>query len=234
MCFEHGDGRGRTRAQADRPGRASGQHRGVGQGAHAARRHGPALDAAGQRRLRLWNDRAWHHEPAARRHPLPRRVEHQDDDRGRDRADGSGRQTGLRRSDLEVCRRRSRRGRDHDQPAPQDAVRPLQFHQCAGACGEPRRRSGQGVDRGRGPGHGVQAAAGIRARRRVRIQQHQLLPARPRRREDRRQAALGGLPGPPLRAARHEEHGAAGSHVEHDPRALRARLPLWQHILRAG
>ena len=75
---------------------------------------------------------------------------------------------------------------------------------------EPRRRSGQGMDRGRGPRHGVQAAARIRAGRRVRIQQHQLLPARPRRREDRRQAALGGLPGPPVRAARHEEHGAAG------------------------
>ena len=83
-------------------------------------------------------------------------------------------------------------------------------------------------------GHGVQAAAGLRAGRRVRIQQHQLLPARSRRREDRRQAARGGLPGPPLRAARHEEHGAAGSRVEHHPRALRARLSLRQHILRAG
>ena len=52
--------------------------------------------------------------------------------------------------------------------------------------------------------------------------------------KNRRQAACGGLPGPLLRAARHEEHGAAGSHVEHHPGALHARLPLWRHILRAG
>ena len=105
-----GDGRGRAGAQADRPGGVSGQHRRIGQGSHAARRHGAALDAAGRHRLRLWHDRTRHREPAARRHPLPRRLEHQDDDRRVDRADGPGRQAALRRSDLEVCRWRSRPG----------------------------------------------------------------------------------------------------------------------------
>ena len=99
---------------------------------------------------------------------------------------------------------------------------------------EPRRRSGQGMDRRRGPRHGVQAAARIRAGGRVRIQQHQLLPARARRREDRRQAARGRLPGPPVRAARHEEHGAAGARVERHPRALCTRLLYGGATLCAG
>ena len=76
--------------------------------------------------------------------------------------------------------------------------------------------------------------ARLRAGGRVRIQQHQLLPARARRREDRRQAARRRLPGPSVRAARDEEHGAAGGRVERHPRALCTRLHLWRRQLCAG
>ena len=85
-------------------------------------------------------------------------------------------------------------------------------------------RSRQGVDRRRSARHGVQAASRLRSGCGIRIQQHQLLPARPRRREDRRQAARRHLPGPAVRAARDEEHGAAGAHVERHSRAVCPRL----------
>ena len=67
----------------------------------------------------------------------------------------------------------------------------------------------------------------------IRVQQHQLHPTRPCRREDRRQATLDHLPGPPVRATRYEEYGPAAEHVECYPRALLTRLPVWWYLVRA-
>ena len=68
------------------------------------------------------------------------------------------------------------------------------------------RRPDQGVDPAGTARHRVRAAADVRARRRVLLQQHQLRAARPDHRAAGRQAAGGVVRGPAVQAARDDEH----------------------------
>ena len=76
--------------------------------------------------------------------------------------------------------------------------------------------------------HRVQASAHVRSGRGVLLLQHQLHPARPHHRAGRRRAAGPGLPGSPVRTARHDGHAAARRRVDRDPRAVCAWLPVRQ------
>ena len=76
----------------------------------------------------------------------------------------------------------------------------------------------QGVDAAGGAGHRVQAPAAVRARRLLRVQQHQLRAAGPRRREGRRAPAGPAVPGPAVRPARPAADVAARRHRRHRSR----------------
>ena len=68
-------------------------------------------------------------EPAPRRHPLPDRLEHQDDDGRGDPATCPGRQAQSQRSGVEVRPGRAQRRQHHHRPAAGNAQRSLQLHQ---------------------------------------------------------------------------------------------------------
>ena len=126
MYFEHGDGRGRPRAQADRPARASGQHRVVGQGlmlpgamALLSTPQGDVVFGDGTTELGTMNP------PRADTHF--RAASNTKTIRGSDRANG---QEGswVSTTGSRSMSKAFPTGTDYDQPAPQDAVRPLQIH----------------------------------------------------------------------------------------------------------
>ena len=77
----------------------------------------------------------------------------------------------------------------------EDAQRPVQLHGRPRAFGRAGCRPGEGVDAAGGPGHRVPASAAVRARRLLRVQQHQLRAAGTHCREGRRAAVGPAVPG---------------------------------------
>ena len=117
-------------AEDDRQGRAPGHRRRDGQGAARARgtwcccAHRRASSSPPPARRRSGGRTASH-----RRHPLPDRVDHQDDDVGGDPAARPGGQAQPRRPGVEIRPGRPRRRQHHHRPAAGDAQRAVQLHQ---------------------------------------------------------------------------------------------------------
>ena len=176
----------------------------------------------------LRHDRAGREHPPRRRHPLPHRLDHQDDDVGGDPAVGPGGEAEARRSGVEVRAAGARRRQHHPRPAAGDAQRALQLHRRAGDLGGHGRRPGQGLDAAGAARHRLRPAGDVRARRRVLLQQHQLRAARSDHRAVGRQAAGRVVRGAVVRAARHDRHVLPGPDSRRHPRPVLARLPVRQ------
>ena len=95
--------------------------------------------------------------PPALRHPLPDRLEHQDDDGRGDPPTCSGRQAESQRSGVEVRPRRAQRRQHHHRRAVGDAQRSLQLHQRPRARDEHRPSADEDLDPAGTAGHGVRA-----------------------------------------------------------------------------
>jgi len=93
------------------------------------------------------------------RHPLPDRLDHQDDDLRGDRAAGPRRQAAVRRSDIEVRSGRAEWREHHHLGATEDAQRPVRLYERSRVRGCSRCEPGEGLDAAGGVGHRV---SGIR------------------------------------------------------------------------
>ncbi len=160
------------------------------------------------------------------RRPLPRRQQHEDDDVDGDPAARAGGQAQTRRPDLEVPPRRPQRRRHHDRAAVRDAQRAVQLHLRRRLQRDARRAAAQGVDARRAAADRLQPPARLRARRAVRVQQHQHRAARARDRAADENVGLGGLSEADLRPARDDPQLPARAHRLAAAEAASARLPV--------
>ena len=190
------------RAEGHRSGGVPGGRGRRCQEADGAGGGGGAAHTAGQFRDPGRHHRTRHADEAECRYTFPDRLEHQDDDGGGHRAARPGRQAAVQRSRLQVRSKCAQRQQHHHCGAAEDAQRTVQLHRCARSLGEARRRPGESVDTAGSAGHRVPASAAVRARRLLRVQQHQLRTPRPDRRKGRRPPVAQAVPGPDLRTAR--------------------------------
>ena len=191
-----------------------------------------AAHAAGRLHRGGRHHRARRADTAGGGHSFPHRLEHQDHDGGVDRAARPGRQTEVQRSRGDVRPGRAQRREHHRRRAFEDAQRPLRLHRRPRALGRHGCRPEEGVDAAGGAGHRVPAPAAVRARRLLRVQQHQLRIAGPHRREGRRAPVGPAVPGPALRSARPRADVASRRRRHRHPGSLLTRLHVRRKLLR--
>ena len=214
------------RGEDDRSRRPHVHGRGDRRRADDPRRRGGGPHPPGRVHGRRRDDAAGCAGGAHGRHPRPHRLDHQDDDLRGDAAAGTGGEAAAHRSRVEVRPGCAERREHHGRPAADDAQRPVRLHERPRLRGHPRRRPGEDLDAAGGAGHRLPVPPVVPARRRLRLQQHQLRPPRPHRREGRRQAAEPGVPGPPVRPAGSGPDQPPGDHGHLDPRTLLPWLPV--------
>jgi hypothetical protein len=125
-------------AQANRRGCAADHGGHDRQGTPDPWRRGSLAHTPGRVHGHLWHHVTRRYKSTPRRHPLPDRLQYEDDDGGCNRATGPGRQAESRRPSLEVCPGRAQRRQDHHHRAAEDAQRPLQLRRRPRVLGDPR------------------------------------------------------------------------------------------------
>ena len=164
----------------------------------------PAAHTAGRVHGRLRHHAVGRADRPARVHPFPDRVDHQDDDVGGDPAAGPGGQAAARRPVSKYVPGVPERRQHHPRRAAGDAQRPVQTTPTPQRSRRAWTTTRPGCGRRRNCWPSRSRSRRISRPGTVRVQQHQLRAARPDHREGGRQAAGDGVPGPVVRAARHE------------------------------